>query len=75
MIVLAHFNGDFMRKNLLPALGFKPTTRMFLSGHTFLTWICFVPINPLTQFVASTLGNLAEVPKTTWTSSIFLFSH
>ena len=42
MIIQVYFNGDFTRRNILPAAGFRPdiSSVAFCLGITFLTKIC-----------------------------------
>ena len=61
MIVLVHFNRDFMRKNPLLALGFKPTTNWIAFSYqviTFLTGIFILHSVTLPLSVARTLETL-----------------
>ena len=68
MIIEEDFNRDFLIKIFLPEPEFKPMTFLLVSscmGSTTLKGICITPIDHFALLVASTLGDLAEVTKTT----------
>ena len=47
MIVIVHLNREFMRKNLLLALGFEPSAFLFGSGCHGIPFFTGVLISPI----------------------------